>query len=151
MAGSPSLGLVSAGPYFQAVDEWGSPAYSTAELEAAPPEGRHYADRVLAAALPVGTETVPGFHHRPAGRPCATIPPGAAATKEVPVTDGSTVEVAPGDPAAISLRRFATGEFPVALATAEGASTTTIAIPADRAPNPWYVHVEASQLVRICT
>jgi hypothetical protein len=152
VAGTASLGLVGAGGYFQAVDKWGSPAYSVAELEAAPAEGRHFADLVLAAALPLGHATAPGFHRRPAGRACATIPAGAAATKEIPLTAGTTtVELAPGEPAPLALRRFAAaGEFPLALTTAEGATTTTITIPRDRAPNPSYLHVEASQLVRVC-
>lgn len=150
VAGTPSLALIFAAGYFEAVDHWGSPAYSVAELEAAPPEGRKYADLVLAAALPVGYRTAPGFHPRPVGRSCATIPAGQAAMKQIPIVDGATVELAPGAPAAIALRRFAAAEFPVALTTAEGATTTTIEIPRDRAPNPWYVHVEAEQLVRVC-
>lgn len=150
VAGTASLALVSAGAYFEAVDSWGSPAYSVAELEAAPATGRHFADLVLAAALPVTAETAPGLGSGTAGA-CVTIAAGEAAAKEVPLGPGTaTVELASGAPAAISLRRFATGEFPVALATAEGDTTTTITIPKDRAPDPWYVHVEAAQQVTVC-
>ncbi|HEY0276997.1 MAG TPA: hypothetical protein VGC32_01890 [Solirubrobacterales bacterium] len=150
LVGSPSLGLVASAPYFEAVDRWGSPAYSIAELEAAPPTGRHFADLVLGAALPISHETVPGLGHPAAGSSCATLPAGQAATKEVPVAGKVTVEVAPGEPATIAMRRFATGEFPVTVASVEGGTTTTIEIPADRAKNPWHVHVEAGQLVRVC-
>lgn len=150
VAGTASLALVGAGGYFEAIDRWGSPAYSLGELEAAPANGRHFADLVLAAALPLGEETRPGVSSGTGGS-CVTIPPGKAATKEVPLGPGTaTVELAPGPAAPIALRRFATGEFPVALTAAEGATTTTIRIPRDRAPNPWYVHVEAAQLVRVC-
>jgi hypothetical protein len=150
ISGTASLGLVSAAAYSEAVDRWGSPAYSIAELEAAPPVGRHFADIVLGAALPISHETVPGLSRPATGSSCATIPAGQAAAKEVPVAGKVTVEVAPGEPAPIALRRFAENEFPVAVATAEGGTTTTIDIPADRAKNPWFVHVEASQLVRVC-
>jgi hypothetical protein len=150
VAGTPSLPLVGAPQYFEAVDRWGSPAYSVAELEAAPPTARHFADIVLGAALPVGHETTPGLARPVAGRSCATLPAGQAAAKEVPVAGQVTVEVASGPPAPIALRRFDEGEFPVAVATAEGGTTTTIDIPVDRAKNPWFVHVEASQLVRVC-
>ncbi|HEY2055923.1 MAG TPA: hypothetical protein VGH14_18470 [Solirubrobacterales bacterium] len=148
--GTASLGLVGAGSYFEAVDRWGSPAYSVAELEKAPPVGRHFADLVLAAALPIDHKTVPGFEHGTVGRRCVTMPAGHAADKEVPVSGDATVELAPGPSAPIALRRFAEGEFPVAVATAEGGTTTAIEIPADRAKNPWFVHVEAGQLARVC-
>jgi hypothetical protein len=150
VAGTPSLPLVGAPGYFAAVDRWGSPAYSVAELEAASVTGRHFADLVLAAALPISHETAAGLSRPVAGSSCATMPAGQAAAKEVPVAGKVTVEVAPGAPAPIALRRFSTGEFPVAVATAEGGTTTTINIPADRAKNPWFVHVEASQLARVC-
>jgi hypothetical protein len=150
VAGSPSLGLVAAGPYIEAADRWGSPAYSIAELEAAPPTGRHFADLVLAAALPIEHQTAPGFKEGAGGRTCTTLPAGQASAKEVPVKGKVTVEVAPGEPATIAMRRFATGEFPFTVASAEGATTTTIEIPADGAPNPWFLHVEATQLVRVC-
>jgi hypothetical protein len=50
----------------------------------------------------------------------------------------------------ISVRRFAEGEFPAQIATVEGGTTTTLAVPRDRAKKQWYVHVEADQLVRVC-
>jgi hypothetical protein len=150
VTGTASLALVGAGSYFEAVDRWGSPAYSVAELETAPATGRHFADLVLAAALPISDETTPGLDPA-AGGACVTIPPGESATKEVPVGPGRvTVEPAAGPAVPIALRRYATGEFPVALASPEGGTTTVITIPPDRARNPWYLHVEATQQVRIC-
>lgn len=153
VAGTPSLTPVSAQRYFEAVDRWGSPAYSLAELEAAPEGGRRWADVVLSQALPVGHETAAGFSlRRPAGRECAVIAPGAAPLKQIKVAPGmaTTVEVAPGGPAALSLRRFAQAEFPVALGSVEGGTTTTLQIPRDQAPNPWYLHLEVAQLARVC-
>lgn len=150
--GTASLALVEAQKWFEAVDRWGSPAYSVAELESAPSVGRHFADLVLAAALPIGHETVPGLDRGAgAGEACATMQPGEAPAKEVPLEVGTTrVEVGPGPPALISLRRFAEGEFPAQIATVEGGTTTTLQVPRDRAQKQWYVHVEAGQLVRVC-
>ena len=71
--------------------------------------------------------------------------------EEVPVGPGKTrIEVAPGGEATLAMRRFATGEYPVALPSAPGESTTVLTIPRDNAPNPWYLHVAAGQPVRVC-
>src|SRR6185369_2354908 len=53
VAGTASLAIVEAGKYFEAVDRWGSPAYTPEELETAPQVGRHFADIVLSQALPL--------------------------------------------------------------------------------------------------
>lgn len=153
-AGTASLALVEAHKYFEAVDRWGSPAYTPAELETAPQNGRHYADIVLSQALPITSSTVSGAFSPtpPAGKACATLPGGgASAKKEIPLKPGEVrVEVAPGPPATIALRRFATEEFPVPITGGEGGATTIVRIPRDRASQPWYMHVEASQLTRVC-
>jgi hypothetical protein len=153
VAGTPSLTPVVAQAYFEAIDRWGSPAYDLAELEAAPEGGRRWADVVLSQALPIGHETGPGFSQQaPAGKECAVLEPGQAPLKQIKLSPGVTtsVEVAPGGPATISLRRFAEAEFPVQLGSVEGGTTTALQIPRDRAPNPWYVHVEVAQLARVC-
>jgi hypothetical protein len=59
--------------------------------------------------------------------------------------------VPPGAPAQITLRRFATEAFPVAITGGEGDATTAVEIPRDRATQPWYMHVEAAQTTRVCT
>jgi hypothetical protein len=152
IAGTDKLSPVEAQRYFEAVDRWGSPAYDLPELEAAPEGGRRWADVVLSQALPVAHETAAGFAQQtPAGKECAVLEPGDAALKQVKLFPGATtVEVAPGGPSTISLRRFAQAEFPVQLATVEGGTTTTLQVPRDRAPNPWYLHVEVAQLARVC-
>lgn len=149
VAGTASLGVVSAGKYFEAADRWGSPAYSVAELEAAPPVGRHFADIVLQHALPLSTRVLPG-RFRSGGSGCVTQLPGDAVHKEVELPPGLyRIEVAPGAEAVIQMRRFAEGEYPVT-EPSPGDSTTLLRIPRDEAPNPWYLHVEASQLARVC-
>jgi hypothetical protein len=151
--GTASLSIVEAGKYFEAVDRWGSPAYSPAELESAPQPGRHYADIVLGQALPIATETELETYDGAGGAGNCVNPAagGIAPTSELQVGPGLTrIEVAPGPQAGFSLRRFATGEYPVVTEGAPGESTTWLRIPRDRAPQPWFLHVDAAQAVRVC-
>ena len=149
IAGTPSLIDVFAGKYLEAVDEFGSPGYSPAELEAAPEAGRKQADIVLAQALPLATVTTTGQYDPVGGENCVAVGDGEG--KEVAVGPGATrIEVAPGPHAGFSLRRFAVGEYPVVTEGAPGESTTVLTIPRDEAPQPWYLLVEASQAARVC-
>ncbi len=159
LAGTTTLIDVQAAKYLEAVDEYGSPAYTPAELAAAPDYGRRQADVVLSHALPLSTFTrLGGFNPRDAGENCIALPaakpPGAAAppAQEVPLSPGLTrIELAPGPEAAFSLRRFASGEYPVPTEGAPGDSVTILRVPRDAAPRyPWYLQVEASQLARVC-
>ena len=151
VAGTPSLIDISAGRYFEAADEYGSPAYTPAELAAAPALGRKQADAVLAQALPISVRTRLGAYAASAAAGCVEAG-GEAAVPEVMLAPGTTrIEVAPGPAAAFSLRRFATGEFPVKTEGAPGGSETLLTIPRDRARQPWYLQVEASQSVLVCS
>jgi hypothetical protein len=149
IAGTTTLVDVFAGEYLQAVEEYGSPAYTPDELVTAPKQGRRWADVVLAQALPLSTVTTPGEFDPAAGRGrCVTVPGGGP---EVPLSPGSTrIELSPGPPAGFTLRRFATGRYPVVTEGAPGNSTTLLRIPRDAATQPWYLHVEASQTARVC-
>jgi hypothetical protein len=152
VAGAPALIDIFAGPYLEAVDEYGSPGYTEAELAAAPEEARHWADVVLAAALPLQTKTLAGGYDAGGGKEnCLATPPGAEPEGEVQVNPGLTrIELAPGGEAQLTLRRFAEGEFPVTLPPAPGGSVTILHVPRDESPRPWYLHVEAAQLARVC-
>jgi hypothetical protein len=152
--GTASLSLVEAGKWFEAVDRWGTPADTPAQLEAEEPGGREHADKVLAEALPITAGVEPGglAPTAPAGAACVTLPGGASAEKEVQLEPGrTTVEVAPGGSAAIALRRFATEDFPVPIAGGTGGETTVVEVPKDRASQPWFMYVEAAQTTRVCT
>jgi hypothetical protein len=153
--GTASLNLVLAEKWFEAVDRWGSPADTPAQIEEEGEGGREHADLVLAEALPIGTTVQAGglAASAPAGEECVTLEgAGASASKQVPLQPGATtVEVGPGAPAQIRLRRFATESFPVAIPGGEAEATTVVEIPADRASQPWYMHVEAGQTTRVCT
>jgi hypothetical protein len=152
--GTASLSLVYAGPWFEAVDKWGTFADTPAEIEAESLGAREKADLVLREALPINSAVEPGGFaaSAPAGEACTTLQPGEAAGKEVELKPGkTTVEVDAGAPAAIALRRFATELFPVPIEGGEGGATTVAEIPKDRATQPWFMHVEAAQATRVCT
>lgn len=147
VAGTTSLVDVFAGEYLDAVDEYGSPAYSPAELEGAPPHARKQADVVLGQALPISTVTSLGTFE-PGAAGCTRVAPGAG---EVEVGPGLTrIELAPGPPADFSLRRFATEEYPVATEGAAGGSATELRIPRDGAPQPWHLLIAAEQPAFVC-
>jgi hypothetical protein len=148
LAGTPSLFLVNAGHFLEVVREHGSPGYSPEELAAAPEYARRQADIILANALPLSTVTLPDTYSASGGGGCAEIEPGAE-TRLVPGT--TRIEVAPGRPASLQLRRFAQGEYPVKPQDAPGGSTTRLVVPRDKAPQPWALLVGAEQTVRVCS
>ncbi len=151
VAGTPSLVNIYAGKYLEAVDEYGSPAYSQAELAAAPELGRRQADIVLANALALSTVTdVGAYSTAPASGDCVLTGDGDGAA-EVRVPPGkTTIAVPPGPRAEFVLRRFATEGFPVTTEGAPGDSVTVLRVPPDASPRPWRLHVEAEQTVRVC-
>lgn len=146
LAGTPSLIDVEVGPYLGAVEDHGSPAYTQAELIAAPEAGRRQADVILARALPVSAQTRPGLRQRP-GKRCVV---GSGRLETSIAAGATTIEVGPGPPVPLGLRRFATAEYPVPLKTVPGGSTTRLRIPRDNSSRPWWLEVKATQRVRVC-
>jgi hypothetical protein len=144
VAGTVYLNEVEAGEYLQAIDEYGSPAYSPAELAAAPEEGRAQADLVLANALPLGIEEAPA---RARGeRECVR----AAAAAPLALRPGvTTIELGPGGEGTLRLRRFAAEEYPLRTGLAAG-STTRLYIPRDNLARPWRLLVDAGQGALVC-
>jgi hypothetical protein len=148
ISGTPSLVNVTAGEYLEAVDEYGSPAYTPEELAGAPEAGRRLADIVLSVALPLFEETLVGPAPASVGS-CRAIDASSAAG--IRLSTGVTgIELASGPPATLSLRRFATEEFPVPARELPGGSTMLLTIPRDGSPRPWRLQVSASQSVRVC-
>jgi hypothetical protein len=147
VAGTVSLINVEAGPYLAAVEDHGSPAYTPGDLAEAPEPGRHWADVVLAHALPISIVTRAGISR---SARCVAIA-GSSDALEVRLRPGVTeIEVAPGPPASLGLRRFATGEYPVPIGALPGGSTTTLRIPSDTSHRPWYLLADARQRIRAC-
>jgi hypothetical protein len=125
-------GRIESRAYLQAVDDWGSPAYTEAELAGRPEHIRARADSTAFAALPLAFRPAGPAARRPAcSRVVAT---GAAARAEVPLAGGGAVVVpAVGEPVELRVRMFAR-QFPIAPAhTATG--PTRVALPPGR-PRP---------------
>ncbi len=137
---------VGAGAYLAAVDDFGSPADTPAEIAVAPEEAREAADRVLAGAL--GLRVAPAASVA-AGPGCTRVDAGAAP---------APIQVGPGTlsvhgigsaNAEIRLRRFATQSFPIGAGEVSG-SPVQIVIPADRSDVPWQVQLSGSGDVVLC-
>lgn len=148
ISGSNFLNEIEAGEYLQAVDEYGSPAYTPRELAGAPEADREQADVVLANALPLEIE--PGAEPSPRSARCVAVAgvPGADPLDLEPGT--TTVELGPGQPGAIRLRRFATAAYPLASEGITAGSTTRLNVPEDLAKRPWQLQVEAPQGAKVC-
>ena len=89
---------------------------------------------------------------RPRRGRCVEVPGGAGPdAPALPLRPGvTTVELAPGGPGTIRLRRFAAGEYPLVSEGVAGGSTTLLRIPRDRSTRPWRLQVEATQSVTVC-
>lgn len=147
ISGTPYLNEIEAGNYLEAEREYGSPAYSPAELARAPEDGRVQADLVLANALPLGIETTAGAGASK-GR-CVRVPGGGAAPLALhPGT--TTIELGPGGSATISLRRFATATYPLVTEGVPASSTTHLYVPRDESSRPWQLLVQAPQGANVC-
>lgn len=150
VAGTGALIDVQSGKYFEAVDEFGSPAYSQEELEAAAPQGRRQADIILARALPLSSQLrLGGYRALTAGCTSAGGDEGAA---EVQLSTGpNRIEVPPGTEANSGVRRFSeVGEFPVSLAAVPGGTEMILKIPHDESARPWLVHIDSTAPVAVC-
>lgn len=148
IAGTSFLNEIEAGNYLTAVGEYGSPAYSPADLAKAPEAGRAQADVVLVNALPVTIETEAGIGR---GGGCERVPAGGPDAPTLPLRPGLTkIELAPGEPATIRLRRFAVDEYPLVSEGVPGGSTTLLRIPRDASARPWRLQVEAAEPATVC-
>jgi hypothetical protein len=152
-----------AGQYLSAADKFGSPAYTQAELQGAPEQGRLGADKVLAAALrlsfqPLAKPPAPGSTPpRLVGPPgavigtssgCLTVRRVGSALPVVALPPGGAVLTTPaGAQATVGLRRFATG-FPIVAGTVQGAAR--LDIPEDRSSRPWELQLDPTDHVTVC-
>jgi len=150
---------VDAASYFSAADEFGSPAYTPAELLVSPEPARFAADKVLFNALrivltPVATPAVMTGKARaasPNAEGLVVVPPGVC----VAVPDGSTAPLLSLPPTGvviesgaqpvtdIKMKRFATYEFSVDFeAGVAPGRPVAIKIPPDRSTVPWKMQLE---------
>ena len=130
--------------YLAAVREFGSPAFPVSELSSESDPIRQLADRQLADAL--------GVHLEPSTAPptrCRRITgePGAGTSFELP--PGGAVLRTSGEPAELRLRRFATTFANDPVGSLEPGVPTSVVIPPDAAPDPWYGSVPLTA-IEIC-
>lgn len=147
-SGVDYLGELDAGSYFSAVDAFGSPAFTPQELAAAPEVARGDADRVFAAALGVGL--IPSDASVAAGPGCQelTLERGP---QPVPLpANAATVAMASPGTATVTLRRYASETFPVALGTVTRETPAAVAIERDASTEPWELGLSGTGTVRVC-
>jgi hypothetical protein len=126
--------------YFSASDEFGSPAYSEAELLDAPEAAREAADktRVAAHGITAAPTATPGAGCETATAPVSVAlgPPGATvAAQDAAVT--------------LTLRRFADANG-AALGQVPAGDARLIEIPADRSEQPWHLQIGGNGEVAVC-
>ncbi len=165
IAGTSTLVPIDAGSYLSAVEDFGSPAESAAELPSAPEGVRERVDVVLAHALPLTAisqrdasggsgpapmAAAPIERARTRGS-CLLIPAGSAASGAPVVLRGSTlVRVGPGAPATLALRRYAEA-FALKGGTIEAGGTTLLRFPRDRSDVPWQIELTAARSISVCS
>ena len=150
--------FVQAGPYFRAVDSFGSNADSAAALQRAPEAARGLTDGVMARAEQVGLPPPVQTAH-------GTTPPallsGSAQARDgclvlgadrVAVTSpagGIRLDAPPGTGVTVALARFASA-FTVGLGQVAPGGSAAIRLPADRAPRtPWRLQLSGAG-TRVC-
>jgi hypothetical protein len=142
-SGVDYLGIVDAGSYFSAVDAFGSPADTPAELASAPEAGRVSADMVFAAGL--GIKAAPAA----ASSGCTALDlDHGPATVTVPL-GGVVVDTGRGE-AQLRLRRYAEDSYPVRVANLGEGEVALIAIPPDGSDQPWTLEVTGEGTVSTC-
>lgn len=159
---------VEAGAYLSARDEFGSPAYTPAELAESPAPARFAADKVLFGALRVELTPIPAsaFPAAPPKRAepngeglievpaagCLSVPPGGPAPPLLSLPPGGAALRAGAGPIDdIRLKRFSTGEFPIDLKRGLAAGQAgELKIPRDRSNVPWRMELESSATTTIC-
>jgi hypothetical protein len=156
------LNAIRAGPYLSAVDKFGSPAYTDAELNTAPERARVAADKVLGTGLGIVDRQL-SRAPSPSGPAPMPLGPSAAKlrqrgscltvrTKREPAVvslprGGAILEVPRGGRAALMLRRFASA-FSINGGTVRGISR--LDIPLDRSARPWQLQIDSASPVTVC-
>jgi hypothetical protein len=129
--------------YMDAVREFGSPAFSLPALRELPEPVREQADMVLAESLGARLEPASGpvtdcrrVSARPGEGSSFRLPPGGAVLTSTDV------------PSEVRLRRFGSA-FTVPVGELEPGVPTTLSVPTDSAPDPWFASLPVTAL-KVC-
>ena len=142
-----TLGLaeLNARTYTLAVQDWGSPAYTDAELGSAPEKSRVDADRTLAAMLHLRLRPGASVAH-----PCRTLAASADGAPGVPLGPGTiTIRATGSGGAEITLGRFS-DELPVTAGAVQPGRPASLRIPVDRSSRDWRLGAEGSGTLIVC-
>ena len=139
------LNLLDAGSYLSAVDAYGSPAYTPAELVRSPETARVAADKGFGTALGVHLTPSSGA---PAGRCVAADPGSRPLLRRLPKR--GLVMRAARPSTQVALRRYALESFPVALGRLPPGQRTLLRVPPDRSPQPWELMLSGGGPVSVC-
>ena len=164
MARAPDI---TAGAYFEAVNELGSPADSLDELRRRRERERQAADVVLTLALGVAVE--PPDPERVTGAPPAVddvfvgdvamrdscveyrpVPPGGHVDVTLP-RGGIAIDAAEGATVVVRLRRFGNDYPEVPTATVAAGARVTLSPRPDRAPDAWHARLSSEAPVMACS
>jgi len=141
-------GDIDAASYLSAVAEFGSPAYTPAELAEASESARSVADGVLAAAHGLALERVARPPLSMEG--CTRVEPSTAAPASVTLPVGETLIAPAGEGRAeLRLRRYADLSS-LTLGKLRAGGVATLAIPADRSTQPWELELSGVGRVSVC-
>ena len=140
---------VDADHYFAARDDYGSPAYSEAEIAASPEFVRYAADKVLFGALRIGLEPLPGSDVPAAG--CSSVPSDGTHSQLLELAPGGIAIEAGSEPIErFELSRFATGAPPVLIEGIGAGEAGRLTIPPDKATTPWKLRLVTAGRAKAC-
>jgi hypothetical protein len=144
--GNHFLSPVVAQRYFSAVDAFGSPADSPAEIARRPEDVREKADYVLAHAERLRLRSLSGLP----GGGCQVHAPRAGVV-ELQAGGGTTLALRAGhESARVAARRFADVHRYVTFPRLDPEAAAALAFPRDRASAPWTVRVQTRAPVTVC-
>jgi hypothetical protein len=135
---------MNAGALSSAVDAWGSPAYTDAELAARPEADRLAVDRILGDGLALGLE--PGV---PTGGPCQVVTASPEGSTGVQLAPGRLALRSKAPDVQVNLGRFSDG-VPVDVGSLREGEPASLEIPSDGSGRPWRLELAGHGRVVAC-
>lgn len=141
---------INAGVYLQAVDRYGSPAYTPAQISAAPDAVRVAADGVLVRAEPLRLELTPGAVAKHGS--CRTVDPTESPRRYVVELPATGLLVKAGSASTqIGVRRFAQTGLTTPLKPLHPGEVATLTAVHDRVSLPWRIAITSKAAFVLCT
>jgi hypothetical protein len=135
---------MNAGALLSAVDAWGSPAYTDAELAARPEADRLAVDRILGNGLALGLE--PGVSTR---GPCQVVTASREGSTGMRLAPGTIALRSKAPSLQVKLGRFSDG-LPVDIGSLREGELAFLEIPSDGSGHPWQLGIAGHGRVVAC-